>query len=67
MTKTEIKKAFKIVNAFIKKNFPFCKGKAWDKKNGNLHFILGVHCLEEYIEALADDGIAIKEEEIPND
>lgn len=67
MTKTEVKKAFKIVNAFIKKNFPFRKGKAWDMKNGNLHFILGIHCLEEYIEILADDDIAINEEEIPND
>lgn len=63
MTKKE---AFKIVNDFIKKYYPFAKGKKWDKKNGNLHFILGNHTLEEYIEVLADDEFDIEkfEEEL---
>ena len=49
------KEAFKIVNDYIKKNFPFCRDKKWDKKHGNIYFMLGIHCLEEYIEYLASE------------
>jgi hypothetical protein len=53
------KEAFKIVNEFIKKYYPFVHGKEWDKKNGNIHFMLGNYCLEDYIETLADDDFDI--------
>lgn len=55
----EYKEAFKIVNEFIDKYYPFSRGKNWDKKNGNLHFMLGIYSLQEYIEALADDDFDI--------
>ncbi len=55
----EYKEAFKIVSEFIKKYYPFRYGKNWDKKNGNLHFMLGIYSLQEYIEALADDDFDI--------
>ena len=55
----EYKEAFKIVNKFIKKYYPYSKGKNWDKKNGNLHFMLGIYSLQDYIEALADDDFDI--------
>ena len=57
------KEAFKIVNEFIKKYYPFAKGKNWDKINGNLHFMLGNYSLEEYIEELASDEIDINKYE----
>ncbi len=55
----EYKEAFKIVNEFIDKYYPFARGKNWDKKNGNLHFMLGIYLLKEYIETLADDDFDI--------
>lgn len=57
----EYKEAFKIVNKFIKKYYPYSKEKNWDKKNGNLHFMLGIYSLQDYIEALADDNYDINE------
>lgn len=54
------KEAFKIVNKFIQKYYPFAKGKDQDKENGNLHFMLGTYLVLEYIEALADDGVNIE-------
>jgi hypothetical protein len=54
------KEAFKIVSEFIKTYYPFAQGKNWDKKNGNLHFMLGSYSLQEYIETLADDEIDIE-------
>lgn len=50
-------RAFKIVNKYIKKHYPFAKGKPWDKKHGTIHFMLGSYTLEEYIEALADEEV----------
>ena len=55
----DYKEAFKIVNEFIDKYYPFSQGKNWDKKNGNLHFMLGIYSLQEYIKALADDDFDI--------
>lgn len=57
------KEAFKIVNKFMQKYYPFAKGKDWDKENGNLHFILGIYSVLDYIEALADDDIDIEKYE----
>lgn len=54
------KEAFKIVNSFLKKYYPFGRDKKWDKKNGKLHFILGINSILEYIEYLADDEIDIE-------
>lgn len=54
------KEAFKIVSAFIKKYYPFRHGKKWDKKNGNIDFILGGHALEEWIDYFADDEVDIE-------
>lgn len=54
------KEAFKIVSAFIKKYYPFKHGKKWDKKNGNIDFILGGHALEEWIDYFADDEVDIE-------
>ena len=60
MTKKE---AFKIVNEFIKKYYPFAYGKPWDTENGNLHFMLGSYSLEEWIENFAKDEMNIEEYE----
>lgn len=57
----EYKEAFKIVNKFIKKYYPYSKGKNWDKKNGDLHFMLGIYSLQDYIEALAADDYDIND------
>lgn len=51
---SETVKAFKIVNKYIKKHYPFAKGKPWDKKHGNIHFMLGSYTLEEYIEEVIE-------------
>lgn len=50
-------RAFRIVNKYIKKHYPFARGKTWDKKHGNIHFMLGSYTLEEYIEALTDEEV----------
>lgn len=55
----DYKEAFKIVNEFIDKYYPFSHGRNWDRKNGNLHFMLGIFSLQDYIEALADDDFDI--------
>lgn len=55
------KEAFKIVSKFIKKYYPFRYGKNWDRKNGNIDFILGGHALEEWIDYFADDEVDIEE------
>lgn len=60
MTKKE---AFKIVNEFIKKYYPFAYGKPWDTMNGNIHFMLGNYSLEEWIESFANDETNIEEYE----
>lgn len=54
------KEAFKIVNSFLKKYYPFGRDKKWDKKNGKLHFTLGINSVLDYIEYLADDEIDIE-------
>ena len=54
------KEAFKIVNNFLKQYYPFGNGKKWDKKNGKLHFILGIENVISYIAYLADDEIDIE-------
>ena len=54
------KEAFKIVNTFLKLYYPFGNGKNWDKKNGKLHFILGIESVLSYIAYLADDEIDIE-------
>ena len=59
----EKKEAFKIVNNFIKKYYPFSYGKPWDREHGNLHFMLGNYSLEEWIETFANDDINITEYE----
>ena len=55
------KEAFKIVNEFIKKYYPFAYGKPWDTENGNLHFMLGSYSLEEWIENFANNETNIEE------
>lgn len=57
----ETKEAFKIVSEFIKEYYPFAHGKEWDRKNGNLHFMLGIYSLQEYIEELASDEMDIED------
>lgn len=59
----EKKEAFKIVNEFIKKYYPFAYGKPWDREHGNIHFMYGSYALEEYIETFANDDINITEYE----
>ena len=59
INKTE-KEAFKIVNNFLKEYYPFGNEKKWDKKNGKLHFILGINNVLDYIAYLADDEIDIE-------
>lgn len=56
----ETKEAFKIVSEFIKEYYPFAHGKEWDRKNGNLHFMLGIYSLQEYIEDLPKVKVIIE-------
>ena len=57
------KEAFKIVNDFIKKYYPFAYGKPWDREHGNIHFMYGNYALEEWVETFANDDINITEYE----
>lgn len=60
IVRDDTKQAVKTTSDIIKKYYPFAYGKPYDRKNGNLSYMLGGYALQEYIEHLAEDDFDLK-------